>query len=71
MTIFCFLMAEYAWRRAGDRPYHKITSESAEQVPMDRHVKILIAGICLATAFTYIRYVSIPCGHPGVLVANP
>ncbi|KAI0756926.1 RTA1-domain-containing protein [Daedaleopsis nitida] len=56
MTIFCFLMAEYAWRRAGDRPYHKTSyTESAEKMPMDRHVKMLIAGICITTAFTYVR----------------
>ena len=55
MTAFCIFMAEYAWRRSINRPFHK--SVEYQQIAMDRHMKMLIGGVCISTAFVYIRYV--------------
>ncbi|KAI0735122.1 RTA1 like protein [Earliella scabrosa] len=58
MSIFCCFMAEYAWRRYNDRPFRKVAfDENAEQGIFDRHMKLLIAGICLSTMVIYIRCV--------------
>ena len=60
MSIFCCFMAEYAWRRYNDRPFHKVAfDENAERGIFDRHMKLLIAGICLSTMVIYIRCVPI------------
>ncbi|KAH9944345.1 RTA1 like protein [Epithele typhae] len=52
LTVFCTLMAEFVWRRANERPYHK---EVTRGFPMDRNVKFLLAGITLSTFFIYVR----------------
>ncbi|KAI0335224.1 RTA1-domain-containing protein [Cubamyces sp. BRFM 1775] len=64
MTVFCYMMAEYAWRRFTDRPFRKpeIASYVEAAVPMsartmDRSMKLLIIGICVSTALIYIRSV--------------
>ena len=56
MTVFCVFMAEYAWRRVNNRPFRKFVDEESENLPMDRHMKRLVFGICLSTLFVYIRY---------------
>ena len=58
MTVFCVFMAEYAWRRVNNRPFRKFVDEESENLPMDRHMKRLVFGICLSTLFVYIRYAS-------------
>lgn len=56
MSFFVLFMAEYAWRRAKDRPFHKtVYDRSTKQGAMDRHMKMLIAGICISTVLIYIR----------------
>ncbi|KAH9858168.1 RTA1-domain-containing protein [Lenzites betulinus] len=62
MTTFCFFMGEYAWRRSIDRPFRKSSVAYAEtgttplsQRVMSRHMKMLIAGICISTVLIYIR----------------
>ena len=56
MSMFCVLMAEYAWRRTTDRPYRKpAPGQPAENLPMTRHMKFLIIGICLSAFFIYVR----------------
>ncbi|KAI0363895.1 RTA1-domain-containing protein [Pilatotrama ljubarskyi] len=64
MTIFVACMCEYAYRRATDRPFRKpeVMSYREAGVPairriLTRPMKMLIAGICLATIFIYIRSV--------------
>ena len=59
MSFFCFLMVEYAWRRSRDRPFHKADnteSQFASSLPLDRHMKMLLAGITISTVLVYIRY---------------
>ncbi|KAI0801215.1 RTA1 like protein [Fomes fomentarius] len=56
MSFFVLFMAEYAWRRAKDRPFHKTVHDTSEGA-MDRHMKMLIAGICISTVLIYIRSV--------------
>ncbi|RPD82510.1 RTA1-domain-containing protein [Lentinus tigrinus ALCF2SS1-7] len=56
MSVFCFFMGEYVWRRINDRPFHKLAySEAAERNRMDRHMKMLLAGITISTVLIYIR----------------
>ncbi|KAJ8489801.1 hypothetical protein ONZ51_g2712 [Trametes cubensis] len=62
MTVFCYMMAEYAFRRFTDRPFRKpdMASYAETAVPMsartmDRSMKLLITGICVSTALIYIR----------------
>lgn len=62
MTTFSYFMAEYAWRRAADRPFRKpeMLSYSESATPPARraltsHMKQLIIGICLSTVLIYIR----------------
>ena len=59
MTIFCFLMGEYALRCSQDRPFRK-ADYMAQQTPfvVDNNVKRLVGGICVATALVYVRYAS-------------
>ncbi|KAH9898354.1 RTA1-domain-containing protein [Cubamyces lactineus] len=65
MTVFCYMMAEYAFRRFTDRPFRKpeMASYAEAAVPvmsartMDRSMKLLITGICVSTALIYIRSV--------------
>ncbi len=65
MSVFCVFMVEYVWRRINDRPFHKLAyGEAAERQPMDRHMKMLLAGITISTVLVYIRYVpQLPHGH--------
>ena len=57
MSIFCVLMGEYVWRRLNERPFHKLVySDGADRMPMDRHMKMLLAGITISTVLVYIRY---------------
>ena len=65
MTVFCYMMAEYAFRRFTDRPFRKpdMASYAEAAVPMsartmDRSMKLLITGICVSTALIYIWYVT-------------
>ncbi|TFK93472.1 RTA1 like protein [Polyporus arcularius HHB13444] len=56
MSVFCVFMVEYVWRRINDRPFHKLAyGEAAERQPMDRHMKMLLAGITISTVLVYIR----------------
>ncbi|KAI0724596.1 RTA1-domain-containing protein [Cerioporus squamosus] len=58
MSVFCFFMSEYVWRRVNDRPFHKLAyGEAAVRVPVDRHMKMLLAGITISTVLIYIRSV--------------
>ncbi|KAI0651898.1 RTA1-domain-containing protein [Trametes meyenii] len=59
MTCFCYLMGEYAWRRAADRPFRKrdVTSGTPSHRVMDHSMKMLIVGICISTVLIYIRSV--------------
>ncbi|KAI0361569.1 RTA1-domain-containing protein [Trametes cingulata] len=64
MSIFVACMCEYAYRRAVDRPFRKPAMMSYREAgtpavhrTLTRPMKMLIAGICLATGFIYIRSV--------------
>ena len=64
MSIFCVLMGEYVWRRLNERPFHKLVySDGADRMPMDRHMKMLLAGITISTVLIYIRYALPPFGE--------
>ena len=60
MSFFCYLMAEYAWRRSNDRPFHKsdhIEGQYRRSQPLDRNMKMLILGIIIPTVAVYLRSV--------------
>ncbi|OJT04687.1 hypothetical protein TRAPUB_4481 [Trametes pubescens] len=64
MTTFSYFMAEYAWRRAADRPFRKpeMLSYTESATPpshrvLTSHMKQLIIGICVSTVLIYIRSV--------------
>ena len=49
-------MLETTWRRINNRPFRKFSErEGIQGVQMDRHIKFLVAGMCLSTLFVYIR----------------
>lgn len=53
MSLFTLSMIEYAWRRAKKRPFRR---DDSPIVPMNRHMKLLVTGICISTVCIYIRY---------------
>ena len=57
MSIFCFLMVEYALRRSKDRPFRKESQVSSQGTPFvfDRNMKRRVGGICASTVLAYIR----------------
>ncbi|KAI9063109.1 RTA1-domain-containing protein [Trametes sanguinea] len=62
MSIFCFFMADYAYRRAKDRPFRapEPSSYAEAGIPagrhvMDRKMMMLVAGILISTVLVYIR----------------
>ncbi|OSD03392.1 RTA1-domain-containing protein [Trametes coccinea BRFM310] len=64
MSIFCFFMADYAYRRAKDRPFRapEPVSYAEAGLPsgrhvMDRKMMMLVAGVIISTALIYIRSV--------------
>ncbi|KAI8995671.1 RTA1-domain-containing protein [Trametes punicea] len=64
MSVFCYFMAEYAYRLAVNRPFKKPDPSSYAEAAlppsrrtMDRSMKLLIVGICISTALLYIRSV--------------
>ncbi|KAI0778232.1 RTA1-domain-containing protein [Trametes elegans] len=64
MSVFCYFMCEYAYRRATDRPFRKgdVQDYAEAATPLSHRVldlsmKLLISGILLSTALIYIRSV--------------
>ncbi len=56
MTFFAFLMAEYAWRRSRNLPFHKGDYSSDNQSQgFDRQMKMLLVGIIVPTLLVYTR----------------